>query len=389
MKPWLFLFCLIPSALAQYQGVLTSVDHAPGNVTATPTGETSSGIIGTTQRTIPANSSATLTDQIHTSDAAPHSRSYYLWAETTSSTLFTGNLSTVLLAAATVNGYEDIATITITGPKTGVNATRWDLPLQIQLAYALSTGITPLGAPPTTATTYARAGSSAGFTSTEATPQIALSYKTSADGAPAENWSTGFSLASGSETTATLVPSALESTVNQPYFNSSSFSSFHLALMQSSIRDVAAYSSYRIFPLPISSGIFSTDLGTPTRNERSGPTTYIAYSLQTDPVALPTYRVSASNGFPLTRWEILHVKPDGSTSTLLNGPAGTDPSQPVTLDLTAIKLNDLVKTAGTHFFRVYNRFDNPTVPEASELISELALTVQFVVKVKAHIHSYE
>ncbi|MES2308202.1 MAG: hypothetical protein V4507_05020 [Verrucomicrobiota bacterium] len=391
MKCWIIYFFCSVSLFCQYQGILTSIDHTPGNIISTTALDSSLGVTGNIRKTIPSNSSETISDQITqaTPNTPPHSRSYYLWAEATSSTLFAGNLSAVLLAAATVNGYEDIATISITGPKAGVNATRWDLPFQMHLAYALSTGSTPLGDAPTTATTYARSGSSASFISTDATSQIALSYKTSADGAPQDNWSDAYALASGSETDATLVPSALEATVNQPYYNSISFSSFHLALMQSSIRDVAAYNTYRIFPIPTPTSAFSSNLGTPTRNEKIGNTTYIAYSLETDSVALPTYTLSASNGFPLTRWEIIHVNPDGSTQTVFSGTAGTSTSNPVALDATSLKLNDLVKTAGTHYFRVYNRFDNVDIPESSELISELALTVQFVVRVKANIHTYE
>lgn len=377
--------------LAQYQGVLTSVDHAPGNIAATSVEGTTSGIIGLQEKTIPSGSSGSVTGRLSFTETktAPFSRSYYLWAETTSSTLFTGDLSTVLLAAATVNGYEDIASISIAGPKAAVSATRWDLPMNLQITYALSSGVTPLGSSPTTATSYARSGSSASFTSTGATPQVAIAYKTSADGAPESDWSTPFSLTTGTETEATLVPSALESTVNQPYFSSTTFSHLHLALMQSSVRDLAAYSTFRIFPFPTPTPTFSSELGTPTRNERIGNTTYLAYSLQTDSAALPTFTISASNGFPQTRWEILHLKPDGSSKSQLNTAIGASPSNPVPLDATILKLNELVQTAGTHLLRVYNRFDEATVPEEKELIFELSLTVQFVVKVKAHVHTYE
>lgn len=376
---------------AQYQGVLTSVDHAPGNILATPIEGSGAGMIGTKQITVPAGATGSVNDSLiaSTDSGPPFSRSYYFWAESTSSTLFVGGLSTVLLAASTVNGYEDIATITITGPKSGVEATRWDLPMNLSINYALSSGATPLGEFTTTATSYARAGSTASFTSTEATPQIALSYKTSADGAAEGGWSNAFSLPSGAESKATLIPSALESTVNQSYFSSSRFSTFHLALMQSSLRDVAAYSSFRIFPIPTVTPTFSANLGAPIRNEKIANTTYLAYSLETDSVALPTLTLSGTNGFPKTRWEILHLNPDGSSLTIHNYPPGTDPSNAVDLATTPLKLNELVKNAGTHLFRVYNRFDEAAIGESKELIYEFSLTVQFVVKVKANIHTYE
>lgn len=376
---------------AQYQGVLTSVDHAPGNIFATPIEGSGAGMSGTKQITIPAGATGTVNDSLisATDSSPPFSRSYYLWAESTTSTLFAGGLSTVLLAASTVNGYEDIATIAITGPKAGVEATRWDLPMNLAIAYSLSSGATPLAESPTTATSYARSGSTASFTSTDATPQIALSYKTSAEGAPEGSWSNPFSLPEGTEKSATLIPSALESTVNQSYFSSSHFSTFHLALMQSSLRDVAAYSSFRIFPLPTVIPTFSANLGTPTRNEKIANTTYLAYSLETDPAALPTMTLSGTNGFPKTCWEILHLNPDGSSQTILRNPTGSSSSTEVTLDPSPLKLNDLVKTAGTHLIRVYNRFDEAAISESKELIMEFSLTVQFVVKVKAHIHTYE
>ena len=376
---------------AQYQGVLTSVDHAPGNISTTSIEGMTSGIIGIQQKTIPSNSSGSVTAKLPFSDAksAPFSRSYYLWAETTSSTLFAGDLPTVLLAAATVNGYEDIATISIIGPKTGVDATRWDLPMNLNITYALSAGALPLGETPTTATSYSRSGSAASFASTEATPQVAIAYKTSPDGAAEGNWSNAYALTAGTETKAMLIPSTLETLVNQPYFSSSTFSNFHLALMQSSIREVAAYSTFRIFPFPTPTPHFSSNLGTPTRNEKIGNTTYLAYSLQTDSAALPTLTLAASNGFPLTRWEILHIKPDGDSKSQLNTAAGSNPTNPVSLDPTNLKLNELIQTAGTHTFRLYNRFDEASIAEEKELIFELTLVIQFVVKVKAHIHTYE
>ncbi len=391
IKHLLIALLMMISLHAQYRGVYTSVDHSLGNITTTPLLPAQSAPNANQSKTMLPNTTESIDQRIslHNETYSPLSRSYYLWAETTSSIPFAGGLNTILLAAATVNGYEDIASVIITGPKSGVSATRWDLPMTIQIAYALSAGSIPLAETPTTATPYARSGSTTSFTTTEATPQVSLSYKTSADGAAEGNWSNAFSLTSGTETTAILVPSALESSVHQPYFSFTTFSNFHLALMQSSLRDIAAYSTFRIFPFPTVTPYFSVLLGTPTRNEQVAHTTFLAYSLQTDSVTLPTWTLSASNGFPKTRWEIVHQKPDGSSKILLNTPVGTSPTLSVPLDPTSLKLHELIQTAGTHVFRVYNRFDEASILEAKELIYELTLTVQFVVKVKAHIHSYE
>lgn len=389
------VFCFFFFPLhAQYRGVVTSQDHAPGNVITTdssPTTLSSSGITFFTQdigETISRN---------HTLSKGPSSeplsRSYYLWAEKTGSTSFAGGYNEILLSALTINGYEDVTQISVVGPKPGVDATRWDLPLTMTLSYSLSTG-TPIttdgSTTPTTASPYARTGTTAFFDSTATLPpQVGFSYRTGQEGAPPADWVGPFTLFNDGATSYSLVPSVLPQGAVDYSENSKWTLSF--ALQQSSIRTVAALQTFTIFPIPQVTGSFERVFGKVIRSaERTNPilpTYYYEYDFEADPAAFPNLTLSATNGFPTTKWELVHVKPDGSTSKETETP-GTSTSASVDYPPKTISLRDRMKEEGTHYFRLYNRFDNPTIDESSELIMEWKFNTRHIIKIKAHIHEY-
>lgn len=381
--------------LAQSRAVLTSKDHLPGNISAT------SAAYGTLLNSGGIRSTAMSGDLVSMPDTLgmtatnePISRSYYLWAEKTSATPFVGGMNEVLLSALTVNGYEDLVEIQTTGPKAGVEGTRVDIPMSLTLTYGLSTGSTPSvdgTVKPTTASTYARAGSTAEFGSTEErVAEVGFSYRTGGYGSVMGDWIGPYVLFQNGATTASMNPSELPQ--GRGGLDMGLRWQISFGIQQSSLRELSAFKTVTVYPLPeLTAQLvrnFGVDLSPTPGGALTLPKVYKT-RFEADPMAFPDLSIQALKGFPLTRWELVHEKPDGSRSILETVVAGTNPTADVDFTARSIALRNHLKEEGTHVLRLYNRFDSPaTVPEASELVMEWTFETAHIIKVRAHIHEY-
>lgn len=381
-------------ASAQSRGVLTSVDHVPGNVGATyVVGGTVMGS-GTIRGNAAMGETKQLSDSVGmTTENVPLSRSYYLWAETTTPTPFAGGGNELLLAALTINGYEDVTQINGVGPKAGVEGTRVDLPYRLELAYNLSTGSTPsmdASHNPTTATTYERTGSNASFDSTSSSlPSVGFSYRTGSYGSTEGAWSGPYQLFDDGSTEYQLIPTNDIPSLSRPTDWESQKWTLSFAIQQSSLREIAGFKTVTIYPYPEVQVALVKNFGKVTRApEKVGFKSYATYEFESDPLGFPDLSIQGLKGFPNTHWELWHERV-GDTSRLIDATTASGSVIDDSVYPTKIHaLRNILTQEGTHYLRLYNRFSEASVSANDELVMEWTFVTRHIIRVKAHIHEY-